>query len=213
MILLTGVQSCLETEKPLPENTKGRTTIKGKAVLVNSDVPVSGLNVFIWRRSDGVGMRRELVDETLTDSAGNFELSFEVDKFITLEVNYDNLPFLGYHFKNNQKGEYYLDGNVHEIVAEVIPPGWVNVRLFNKNRMEGWDFIGVGSSFGVGSSIKYGFSPDTTIMLKVRGNMVDSVSFSYANDTNYSPYFKIIKTIKYPIHVPAFQTKDLLIEY
>lgn len=212
MILLTGLQSCLETEKPLPENTKGRTTIKGKAVLVNSDVPVSGLNVFIWRRSDGVGMRRELVDETLTDTAGNFELSFEIDKFITLEVNYNNTPYVGYQLKNNHSGEFVLDGKTHNILAEITPPAWVDVTLRNKGKFLGWDEVGANSVRFTGISL-YNYSPiDTSYLLKVQGNMSDTVFLWYL-DNHSDGNYTVLKKIKYPIHVPAFQTKDLLIEY
>ncbi len=210
--ILLVFQSCIEKEPPIAKTTKGKTTIKGRAVIINSDVPVTDLNVFLWRRSDGVGMRRELVDETVTDSLGNYELSFDIDKFITLEVNYNFTPYLGYELSGNHKGEFNLDGKTHDVSIGIIPPAWVNVRLINKGKFTGWNEVGANSTRFTGISLYEFSTPDTSQLIKVQGNMSDTIHLWYLD--NYEQYkYKVLKKISYPVTVPAFQTQDLLIEY
>ena len=210
LFILLGFQSC--KEKPtIEEPKKGPTKILGKVTIVNSDIPVDDIDVYIWKYSDEFGAKRELVDETVSDSNGNFELNFDVDRSIKLSANFNHTPYLTY--RHSQDPTFELDGKTHQVKIEMIPPAWVNVRMVDKGKYNGYNEIGVGSKHYPGGGWNLYGPKDSTILIKVYGNMQDTISFSYFNELSNPYRFERIKSLKFPVFVPPFQVQEMTIEY
>jgi hypothetical protein len=211
LVCMITLLSCNKENMTTNEPRKGPTKILGKVTIVNSDIPVDDIDVYIWKYSDEFGAKRELVDETVSDSNGNFELNFDVDRSIKLSANFNHTPYLTY--RHSQDPTFELDGKTHQVKIEMIPPAWVNVRMIDKNNFSGYDMIGVGSkNFSGGGWNIYG-PKDSTILVKVYGNMQDTISFSYFNELSNPYRFERIKSLKFPVFVPPFQVQEMTIEY
>jgi hypothetical protein len=211
LLCMITLLSCNREDITTNEPRKGPTKILGKVTIVNSDIPVDDIDVYIWKYSDEFGAKRELVDETVSDSNGNFELNFDVDRSIKLSANFNHTPYLTY--RHSQDPTFELDGKTHQVKIEMIPPAWVNVRMIDKNNFSGYDMIGVGSkNFSGGGWNIYG-PKDSTILVKVYGNMQDTISFSYFNELSNPYRFERIKSLKFPVFVPPFQVQEMTIEY
>lgn len=211
LLCMITLFSCNREDITTNEPKKGATKILGKVTIVNSDIPVNDIDVYIWKYSDEFGAKRELVDETVSDSNGNFELNFNIDRSIKLSANYNHTPYESY--RHAQTTTFHLDGKSHQVKIEMIPPAWINVRMIDKNNFSGYDMIGVGSkNFSGGGWNIYG-PKDSTILVKVYGNMQDTISFGY-RDVLSNPYrTELIKSLKFPVFVPPFQVQEMTIEY
>jgi hypothetical protein len=213
-ISLIVISACKEKEVPSTK-TKGTTIVKGRYTIVNTDIPVPDIDVYL--SNGGFPTPRVLVNETVTDSNGNFEMTIN-DKFDYGEF-YDNYNHTGYLASRQKGGQlnnltFDNDGKTHVQDFEMIPPAWVNVRMVNKHLFSNYDEVGVGSENFTGGRPDHNNSLDTTIVVKVFGNMPDTISFGYWNlKFEIEPKYTLLKEMKYPITVPGFQFKDLLIEY
>jgi hypothetical protein len=207
LALLSCNQENIQTNKP----KKGPTKILGKVTIINSDIPVEDIDVYIWKYSDEFGAKRELVDETVSDSNGNFELNFEIDRTIYLSANYNHTPYESY--RHAQTTTFHLDGKSHLVKIEMIPPAWVNVRMIDKGNFSGYDRLRVGSKNFYGGEWNIYGPKDTSLTVKVYGNMADTIRFLYLEDLSNPINTKLLKELKFPVLVPPFQVQEMTIEY
>ena len=211
LLCMITLLSCNREDITTNEPKKGPTKILGKVTIVNSDIPVNDIDVYIWIYSDEFGAKRELVDETVSDSNGNFELNFNVDRSIKLAANFNHTPYLTYRI--GQNSTFDLDGQTHHVNIEMIPPAWVNVRMVDKGNFSGYDRIGVGSEHFTGGGWNIYGPKDSTILVKVYGNMQDTISFGYREELSNPIGTRLIKSLKFPVFVPPFQVQEMTIEY
>ena len=74
--LLFLIGSCKEKEVPTSKPITP-TIFKGKCTIVNTNIPAPNVDVFIY--TGGFPYPDELIDETVTDSNGNYILEFKGD--------------------------------------------------------------------------------------------------------------------------------------
>ena len=203
------LNACKEKEQ-VQTITKGPTTIEGRVFEINSDLPAPNVDVYLWKYADRMGNIRELVDETITDSNGNYSLKFDVDRTVYVSANFHRTGYISY--KHVIDPTYTLDGKKHQHNIEMIPPAWVNVRIKDIEAKKDYDFLAVGTQF---NSVQFAnsWNVDTIVTMKVYGNMVDTVALGYYKSVPGQGKDIELQIIKYPIIVPGFQFKDLLIEY
>jgi hypothetical protein len=212
LLLFLALSACKEKEVPATK-TKGPTIIKGRYTIVNTDIPVPDIDVYL--SNGGFPTPRVLVNETVTDSNGNFEMTIN-DKFDYGEF-YDNYNHTGYLASRQKGGQsnnltFDNDGKTHTQDFEMIPPAWVNVRIKDVEAKNDYDFMAVGSRY---NSITFAnsWNMDTVVTMKVFGNMSDTIALGYYKSVPGQGNDIELKIIKFPITAPGFQFKDLLIEY
>lgn len=206
------ISGCKEKEVPSTK-IKGPTIVKGRYTIVNTDIPVPDIDVYL--SNGGFPTPRVLVNETVTDSNGNFEMTIN-DKFDYGEFhdNYNHTGYLASRQKGGQSNNLTFDndGKTHIQDFEMIPPAWVNVRIKDIEAKKDYDYLAVGSNF---NSIKLSnvWNSDTIVTMKVYGNMSDTIALGYYKSMSGNTEDLELQIIKYPITVPGFQFKDLIIEY
>ncbi len=214
LLLFLALSACKEKEIPATKPI-GPTIIKGRCTIVNTDIPAPNVDIFIY--TGGFPTPQVLIDETVSDSNGNYTLTYSGDHlYAKMGVNYPRTGFISGQQKFGEANPlvFEKDGKTHIQDFEMIPPAWVNVRMVNKHLFSNYDEVGVGSENFTGGRPDHNNSLDTTIVVKVFGNMPDTISFGYWNlKFEIEPKYTLLKEMKNPITVPGFQFKDLLIEY
>jgi hypothetical protein len=211
--IISILLSCKEKEQPISKATF--TTIEGRYTLVNSDQPIP--NVYVYLYTGVFPNPSEVLDWCYTDSNGNYTLTFE-NHHRNAKFN-DNLDGLPYIFSRQKGGifnelTFLPDGLVHRRDFELVPPAWVNVRMIDKGKFSGYHEINVSSENYQGGGWNIYGPKDSTILVKVHGNMQDTISFSYRfRDGSLNPPFYVLKSLKFPIFVPPFQVQEMTIEY
>jgi hypothetical protein len=212
LLLFLALSDCKEKEVPATK-TKGPTIVKGRYTIVNTDIPVPDIDVYL--SSGGWPSGRELVNETVTDSNGYFEMEiparFDHGSF---DDNYNHTGYLASRQKGGTKNtlNFSNDGGTYIQDFEMIPPAWVNVRIKDVEAKNDYDFMAVGSRY---NSITFAnsWNMDTVVTMKVFGNMSDTIALGYYKSVPGQGNDIELKIMKFPITVPGFQFKDLLIEY
>ncbi len=211
-VSLIIIGGCKEKEVPATK-TKGITIVKGRYTIVNTDIPVPDIDVYL--SSGGWPSGRELVNETVTDSNGFFEMEiparFDHGSF---DDNYNHTGYLASRQKGGAKNtlNFSNDGQIYVQDFEMIPPAWVNVHLKDTEAKKDYDYMAIGSNFDF-IKLANSWNSDTLVTFKIYGNMNDTIALGYYKHTQGSSRDIELQIIKYPINVPGFQFKDLLIEY
>jgi len=191
------------------------TNIEGRYTLVNSDSPISGVYVYIYTGS--FPFTSEVLDWCFTDSNGYYKLTFENHHLnARLHDDITGMPYIVSRHKGGIYNEltFLPDGNKNIRDFEVIPPAWVNVRMVDKGNFTDYHEIGVRSEKFIGGGWNIYGPKDSTILVKVYGNMSDTISFGYLKrDNSKSPPIQLIKSLKFPVFVPPFQVQEMTIEY
>jgi hypothetical protein len=212
LLFFLVLSACKEKEVPAAK-TKGPTIIKGRCTIVNTDIPAPNVDIYIY--TGGFPTPQVLIDETVTDSNGNYALTYSGDHlYAKMGVNYPRTGFISGQQKFGEANTlvFEKDGKTHIQDFEMIPPAWVNIRIRDIEAKKGYDYLAVGSNF---NSIKLAnsWNSDTIVTMKVYGNMSDTIALGYYKSMSGNTDDIELQIIKFPITVPGFQFKDLLIEY
>jgi hypothetical protein len=210
LLLFLALSAC--KEKEVPVKTKGTTNVKGRYTIVNTDIPVPDIDVYL--SNGGFPTPRVLVNETVTDSNGNFEMTIN-DKFDYGEF-YDNYNHTGYLASRQKGGQsnnltFDNDGKTHIQDFEMIPPAWVNVTIRNKSGRKDFE-IGYVSTQRERNWITFGRDELTSSKtLKIFGNMPDSLSVSLEKIVNGKD--SVVERITHMFYVPGLMVKDTIIDF
>jgi len=211
LLLFLALSACKEKEVPTTK-TKGPTIVKGRYTIVNTEIPVPDIDVYL--SNGGFPTPRVLVNETVTDSNGNFEMTIN-DKFDYGEF-YDNYNHTGYLASRQKGGQsnnltFDNDGKTHIQDFEMIPPAWVNVTIRNKSGRKDFE-IGYVSTQRERNWITFGRDELTSSKtLKIFGNMPDSLSVSLEKIVNGKD--SVVERITHMFYVPGFMVKDTIIDF
>jgi hypothetical protein len=209
LLLFLVLSACKEKEVPVTK-TIGSTSIKGVVTEINTDKPVANVDVYLWKYADQLGMIRELVDETISDANGNFDLDFSVDRNIYISANFEQTGYISY--RHASMPNYSHDGKEHQHNIEMIPPAWVNITVRNKSGRKDFEVGSVSTQRDQNKWLTFDKNQDSaSIMLKVFGNMPDSIAVSLRK---YEGQNQI--TIERKVHmitVPGFMVKDTIIDF
>lgn len=217
IILICFLSSLISSckDKEVPKQKLHFTTIEGRYTLVNSDSPISGVYVYIYTGS--FPFTSEVLDWCFTDSNGYYKLTFENHHLnARLHDDITGMPYIVSRLKGGIYSEltFLPDGNKNIRDFEVIPPAWVNVRMVDKGNFADYHEIGVRSEKFIGGGWNIYGPKDSTILVKVYGNMSDTISFGYLRrDNSKSPPIQLLKSLKFPVFVPPFQVQEMTIEY
>ncbi len=212
LMFFLALSACKEKEVPATK-TKGTTIVKGRYTIVNTDIPVPDIDVYL--SSGGWPSGRELVNETVTDSNGFFEMEiparFDHGSF---DDNYNHTGYLASRQKGGTKNtlNFSNDGGTYIQDFEMIPPAWVNVTVRNKSGRKDFDIGYVSTQRDQNKWLTFYRNQDSaSIMLKIFGNMPDSISISlrkYAGEDELK-----IDRINTILTVPGFMVKDTIIDF
>jgi hypothetical protein len=208
LLLFLVLSACKEKEVPATR-TIGPTTIKGLVTEINTDKPVSNVDVYLWKYADQLGMIRELVDETISDANGNFDLDFSVDRNIYISANFEQTGYISY--RHTSTPNYAYDGKEHQHKIEMIPPAWVNVTVRNKSGRKDFDVCYAYTQRSYDEVVLWKNSDTASNTLKVFGNMSDSISLTFRYFVNDQE--KEFERKVFYINVPGFTVKDTIIDF
>lgn len=206
------ISACKEKEVA-PIRPVGPTIIKGRCTIVNTDLPAPNVDIFIY--TGGFPTPQVLIDETVSDSNGNYTLTYSGDHlYAKMGVNYPRTGFISGQQKFGEANTlvFEKDGKTHVQDFEMIPPAWVNVHLKDTEAKKDYDYMAIGSNFDF-IKLANSWNSDTLVTFKIYGNMSDTIALGYYKHAQGSSSDIELQIIKYPINVPGFQFKDLLIEY
>lgn len=212
LLFILVLSACKEKEIPAAK-TKGPTTIKGRYTIVNTDIPVPDIDVYL--SNGGFPSGRVLVNETITDSNGYFEMvipkNFDYGAF---DDNYNHTGYLASRQKGGTKNTltFSNDGGTYIQDFEMIPPAWVNVTVRNKSGRKDFEVGYVSTQREQNNWLTFDSTKDTaSIMLKVFGNMPDSIAVSLRKYEGQN-----LITVERKVHmitIPGFMVKDTIIDF
>jgi hypothetical protein len=211
IMLFLALSACKEKEIVLTKPI-GTTFIKGRYIIVNTDIPVPDIDVYL--SSGGWPSGRELVNETVTDSNGYFEMEipnrFDYGSF---DDNYNHTGYIASRQKGGAKNtlNFSNDGQTYIQDFEMIPPAWVNVTIRNKSGRKDFE-VGYVSTQRESNWITFVRDELTaTKTLKIFGNMPDSLSVSLEKIVNGQD--SVVERKIHMITVPGFMVKDTIIDF
>lgn len=211
-ILLFLVLSACKEKEVTPIKPVGPTIIKGRCTIVNTDLPAPNVDIYIY--TGGFPTPQVLIDETVSDSNGNYTLKYEGDHlYAKLGVNYPRTGFISGQQKFGEANPlvFEKDGKTHIQDFEMIPPAWVNVTIRNKSGRKDFE-IGYVSTQRERNWITFGRDELTsTKTLKIFGNMPDSLSVSLEKIVNGKD--SVVERITHMFYVPGFMFKDTIIDF
>ena len=211
LLLFLVLSACKEKEVPATK-TKGITIVKGRYTIVNTDIPVPDIDVYL--SSGGWPSGRELVNETVTDSNGFFEMEiparFDHGSF---DDNYNHTGYLASRQKGGTKNtlNFSNDGQIYVQDFEMIPPAWVNVTVRNKSGRKDFDVCYAYTQRSYDEVVLWKNSDTASNTLKVFGNMSDSISLTFRYFVNDQE--KEFERKVFYINVPGFTVKDTIIDF
>jgi len=212
LLLFLALSACKEKEIPAAK-TKGTTIVKGRYTIVNTDIPVSDIDLYIY--TGGFPYPQELLGETKTDSLGNYTLKFEGDHYnAKLRNSFGHTPYIASQQKGAQNNDltFLNDGQTHTQDFEMIPPAWVNVTVRNKSGRNDFEVGYVSTQRDQNKWLTFDRNEDSaSIMLKVFGNMPDSISVSLRKYEGQN-----LITVERKVHmitIPGFMVKDTIIDF
>jgi len=212
LLIFFVLSACKEKEAPIIK-TKGPTIVKGRYTIVNTDIPVPDIDVYL--SSGGWPSGRELVNETVTDSNGYFEMEipnrFDYGSF---DDNYNHTGYIASRQKGGAKNtlNFSNDGQTYIQDFEMIPPAWVNITIRNKSGRKDFEVGYVSTQRDQDKWLSFESNIDSaSIMLKVFGNMPDSIAISLRKYAGQD-----LITVERKVHmitVPGFMVKDTIIDF
>ncbi len=211
LLLFLALSACKEKEIPAAK-TKGTTIVKGRYTIVNTDIPVSDIDLYIY--TGGFPYPQELLGETTTDSLGNYTLKFEGDHYnAKLRNSFGHTPYIASQQKGAQNNDltFLNDGQTHTQDFEMIPPAWVNVTVRNKSGRKDFDICYAYTQRAYDEVVLWKNSDTASNTLKVFGNMNDSISLTFRNFVNGQE--KEFERKVFNINVPGFMVKDTIIDF
>ena len=212
LLLFLALSACKEKEVP---STKpiGPTIIKGRCTIVNTDLPAPNVDIFIY--TGGFPTPQVLIDETVSDSNGNYTLTYSGDHlYAKMGVNFPRTGFISGQQKFGEANPlvFEKDGKTHIQDFEMIPPAWVNVTVRNKSGRKDFEVGYVSTQREQNNWLTFDSTKDTaSIMLKVFGNMPDSIAVSLRKYEGQN-----LITVERKVHmitIPGFMVKDTIIDF
>jgi hypothetical protein len=210
LLFFLVLSACKEKEVPAAK-TKGPTIVKGRYTIVNTDIPVPDIIVYMTSGGWPFG---ELVNETTTDSNGYFKM--EIPDEFDHGTFHDDIFRDGY-IASRQKGgaqnslSFNNDGQTYTQDFETIPPAWVNITLRNISKRKDFDVCYAYTQNGYDNIQMWNNVDSVSNTLKLFGNMIDSFSLSfqkYDNNQQVEIEHKV-----YKLTVPGFMVKDTIIDF
>jgi hypothetical protein len=212
LLFVLVIASCKENEVPTVMQ-KRPTIIKGRCTIVNTDIPAPNVDIYIY--TGGFPTPQILIDETVSDSNGNYTLTYNGDHlYAKMGVNQSRTGFIAGRQKFGEENAlvFEKDGKTHIQDFEMIPPAWVNVILRNKNKRNDYDIGYISTQRDQENWLKFDKNQTIdTIMMKVLGNMPDSISLllrKYVGQEEITVERKV-----HMITVPGFMVKDTIIDF
>ncbi len=205
------IGGCKEKEVPATK-PKGTTIVKGRYTIVNTDIPVPDIDVYL--SSGGWPSGRELVNETVTDSNGYFEMEIPTQfDHGSFDDNYNHTGYIASRQKGGAKNtlNFSNDGGTYIQDFEMIPPSWVNVTIRNKSGRKDFDVCYAYTQRAYEEVVLWKSQDSASNTLKVFGNMPDSISLTFRNYINGEE--KEFERKKIMITIPGFMVKDTIIDF